>query len=67
MPRQMEFLYSLSRLYVAMSRARGLSVLVCSPAIMRIGDPFWEAVTTSYRLELANCWIGVCSLHCSSL
>jgi superfamily I DNA and/or RNA helicase len=36
MPRQMEFLYSLNRLNVAMSRARGLSVLVCSPAIMRI-------------------------------
>jgi uncharacterized protein len=36
MPRQMEFLYSLNRLNVAMSRARGLSVLVCSPAIMKI-------------------------------
>jgi uncharacterized protein len=36
MPRQMEFLYSLNRLNVAMSRARGLSVLVCSPAIMRV-------------------------------
>jgi predicted RecB family nuclease len=36
MPRQMEFLYSLNRLNVAMSRARGLAVLVCSPAIMRV-------------------------------
>jgi uncharacterized protein len=36
MPRQMEFLYSLHRLNVAISRARGLAILVCSPAILRI-------------------------------
>jgi uncharacterized protein len=36
MPRQMEFLYSLNRLNVAISRARGLAILVCSPAILRV-------------------------------
>jgi predicted RecB family nuclease len=36
MPRQMEFLYSLNRLNVAMSRARGLAILVCSPAVLRV-------------------------------
>lgn len=36
MPRQMEFLYSLNRLNVAISRARGLAVLVCSPALFQI-------------------------------
>jgi uncharacterized protein len=36
MPRQFEFLYSLNRLNVAMSRARALAVLVCSPAVFRV-------------------------------
>ena len=36
MPRQMEFLYSLNRLNVAVSRARGLAILVFSPALLRI-------------------------------
>ena len=36
MPRQMEFLYSLNRLNVAISRARGLAILVCSPELLRI-------------------------------
>jgi len=36
MPRQMEFLYSLHRLNVAISRARGLAVLVCSPALLQV-------------------------------
>jgi superfamily I DNA and/or RNA helicase len=36
LPRQMEFLYSLNRLNVAMSRAQGLAVLVCSPAVMLV-------------------------------
>lgn len=34
LPRNLEFLYSLNRLNVAVSRARCLSVLVCSPALL---------------------------------
>ena len=34
MPRNLEFLYSLNRLNVAMSRARCLAVLVASPALL---------------------------------
>ncbi|MCU1488786.1 MAG: family RecB-like putative nuclease, partial [Acidimicrobiaceae bacterium] len=33
-PRGMEFLYSLNRLNVAVSRAMGLAVLVCAPALL---------------------------------
>jgi uncharacterized protein len=33
-PRGMEFLYSLNRLNVATSRARCLSILVCSPRLL---------------------------------
>jgi len=33
-PRGVDFLYSLNRLNVAVSRARGLAVLVCSPALL---------------------------------
>ncbi|MCU1495036.1 MAG: protein of unknown function, putative recB domain, partial [Acidimicrobiaceae bacterium] len=33
-PRGMEFLYSLNRLNVAVSRAKGLAVLVCAPALL---------------------------------
>jgi uncharacterized protein len=36
MPRNMEFLYSINRLNVAMSRARCLAMLVCSPALLRL-------------------------------
>ena len=32
-PRGMEFLYSLNRLNVAISRARGISILVASPKL----------------------------------
>jgi predicted RecB family nuclease len=35
LPRNLEFLFSLNRLNVAVSRARGLSILVCSPALLR--------------------------------
>jgi uncharacterized protein len=35
-PRGMEFLYDLHRLNVAVSRAKGLSILVCSPALLRV-------------------------------
>jgi uncharacterized protein len=36
LPRQMEFLFSLNRLNVAVSRARALGVLVCSPDLLRV-------------------------------
>jgi superfamily I DNA and/or RNA helicase len=35
LPRNLEFLFSLNRLNVAVSRARGLSILVCSPELLR--------------------------------
>jgi predicted RecB family nuclease len=35
LPRNLEFLFSRNRLNVAVSRARGLSVLVCSPELLR--------------------------------
>src|SRR5262249_46659507 len=35
-PRGMEFLYSLNRLNVAISRAQGLAILVCSPALLDV-------------------------------
>ncbi len=35
LPRNLEFLFSLNRLNVAVSRARGVSVLVCSPELLR--------------------------------
>jgi uncharacterized protein len=53
-PRDVEFLYSANRLNVAMSRARGLAVLVCNPALlqvacrtpaqMRLLNKFWQLV-----------------------
>ena len=47
-PRGMEFLYSLNRLNVATSRARGLSVLVASPALVRV------RCRTPRQMRLAN-------------
>lgn len=47
-PRGMEFLYSLNRLNVAVSRAKCVCVLVASPAI------FEPACTTPRQMELAN-------------
>ena len=35
LPRNLEFLFSLNRLNVAVSRARGLSMIVCSPELLR--------------------------------
>jgi uncharacterized protein len=35
LPRNLEFLFSLNRLNVAVSRARGLSLIVCSPELLR--------------------------------
>ena len=47
-PRSMEFLYDLHRLNVAVSRAQGLSILVCSPALLRV------LCRTPKELRLAN-------------
>jgi superfamily I DNA and/or RNA helicase len=53
-PRDVEFLYSANRLNVAVSRAQGLAVLVCNPALlqvacrtpgqMRLLNKFWHLV-----------------------
>lgn len=48
LPRAMEFLYSLNRLNVAVSRARALAVLVCSPALLA------AACRTPAQLKLVN-------------
>jgi uncharacterized protein len=47
-PRSMEFLYDLHRLNVAVSRAQGLSILVCSSALLRV------PCRTTKELKLAN-------------
>jgi superfamily I DNA and/or RNA helicase len=47
-PRGMNFLYSLNRLNVATSRARALSVLVCSPAL------FEPECKTPAQITMAN-------------
>lgn len=54
LPRNIEFLYSRSRLNVAVSRARILAVVVASPRLMDIPC---HAV---HQLELVNslCWVG---------
>lgn len=49
-PRGMEFLYSLNRLNVAVSRARCICVLVASPAI------FEPSCATPRQMELANAY-----------
>jgi hypothetical protein len=49
-PRGMEFLYSLNRLNVAVSRAKCVCVLVASPAI------FEPACTTPRQMQLANAY-----------
>ncbi len=36
LPRNLEFLYNLNRLNVAISRARGLALLVCSPTLLAV-------------------------------
>jgi uncharacterized protein len=50
-PRGMEFLYSLNRLNVATSRARCVTAVVCSPALLRV------ACRTPRQMQLAN---GLC-------
>jgi hypothetical protein len=47
-PRGMEFLYSLNRLNVATSRARGLAIMVASPSLMRV------RARTPRQMRLAN-------------
>jgi predicted RecB family nuclease len=47
-PRDLEFLYSGNRLNVAISRARGLAVLVASPALLRV------ACRTPEQMRLVN-------------
>jgi len=48
LPRTMEFLYSLNRLNVATSRGRCLSVVVCSPDLLKV------SVHTPFQMRLAN-------------
>jgi predicted RecB family nuclease len=48
LPRNLEFLYSLNRLNVAISRARGLAILVCSPALLAV------RCRTPQQMRLAN-------------
>jgi uncharacterized protein len=48
LPRSVEFLYSLNRLNVAVSRARALVVLVCSPDLLRV------RCRTPREMRLAN-------------
>lgn len=47
-PRGVEFLYNLNRFNVAISRARGLSILVCSPELLRV------RCRTPEQMRLAN-------------
>ncbi|HYX10530.1 MAG TPA: TM0106 family RecB-like putative nuclease [Candidatus Acidoferrum sp.] len=47
-PRGIEFLYSRNRFNVAVSRARGLSILVCSPELLRV------RCRTPEQMRLAN-------------
>jgi len=47
-PRQMEFLYSGNRLNVAISRAQGIAILVCSPALLQV------RCHTPAQMRLAN-------------
>ncbi len=48
LPRNLEFLYSLNRLNVAISRARGLAILVCSPLLLAV------RCRTPQQMRLAN-------------
>ena len=47
-PRGIDFLYSLHRLNVAISRAQGMAILVCSPALLDV------KAHTRYQMRLAN-------------
>ena len=60
LPRSLEFLFSLNRLNVAVSRARGLSVLICSPELLRARCHTPEQMQLVNALcrfvEMANPW-----------
>ena len=60
LPRNLEFLFSLNRLNVAVSRARGLSILVCSPELLRARCHSPEQMRLVNALcrfvEMANPW-----------
>ena len=62
LPRNLEFLFSLNRLNVAVSRARGLSVLVCSPELLRARCHTPEQMRLVNALcrfvEMAEPWIA---------
>src|SRR5205823_3201407 len=47
-PRGIDFLYSLHRLNVAISRAQGMAILVCSPALLDV------KAHTPEQMRLAN-------------
>ena len=47
-PRGIDFLYSLHRLNVAISRAQGMAILVCSPALLDVN------AQTPGQMRLAN-------------
>ncbi len=47
-PRGMDFLYDLHRLNVAVSRARSISVVVCSPLLLKV------LCRTPHQMRLAN-------------
>ena len=47
-PRGMDFLFSRNRLNVAVSRARRLAVVVCSPALL------WARCNTVEQMRLVN-------------
>jgi uncharacterized protein len=47
-PRGIDFLYSLHRLNVAISRAQGMAILVCSPALLNV------KAHTPEQMRLAN-------------
>jgi uncharacterized protein len=61
LPRNLEFLFSLNRLNVAVSRARGLSILVCSPELLRARCHTPEQMRLVNALcrfaEMADPWI----------
>jgi uncharacterized protein len=44
MPRGTEFLFERNRLNVAISRARAMAVLVCSPRLLEIATPSVDAM-----------------------
>jgi uncharacterized protein len=48
LPRGMEFLFSLNRLNVAVSRAQSLAAVICSPELLRV------RAHTPEQLRLAN-------------